>query len=145
MRDRRLGLNQAAAGTVIGDARVFDYSETIVGTSASLSTYDLKVYDVQLYTVLTTANSFSTGIHSHVKGKFSGSVGYAVAAVSNATSVTLRDVTGLFQINEPLIINGVDSGNNIVSATDNNFEDVKAVGSSGFTACLLYTSDAADE
>ena len=134
LRNRRLGLNQAAAGTVIGDARVFDYSETIVGTSASLSTYDLKVYDVQLYTVLTTANSFSTGIHSHVKGKFSGSVGYAVAAVSNATSVTLRDVTGLFQINEPLIINGVDSGNNIVSATDNNFEDVKAVGSSGFTA-----------
>ena len=134
LRNRRLGLDQAVAGTVIGDARVFDYSETIVGTSASLSTYDLKVYDVQLYTVLTTANNFSTAIHSHVKGKFSGSVGYAVAAVSNATSVTLRDVTGLFQINEPLIINGVDSGNNIVSATDNNFEDVKAVGSSGFTA-----------
>jgi len=134
LRDRRLGLNQAAAGTVIGDARVFDYSEKIVGTSASLSTYDLKIYDLQLYTVLTTANSFSTGIHSHVKGKFSGSVGYAVAAVSNATSVTLRDVTGLFQINEPLIINGVDSGNNIVSATDNNFEDVKGVSSSAFTA-----------
>ena len=134
LRDRRLGLNQAAAGTVIGDARVFDYSKTLVGTSASLSTYDLKVYDVQLYTVLTTANSFSTPIHSHVKGKFSGSVGYAVAIVNNATSVTLRDVTGLFQINEPLIINGVESGNNIVSATDNSFEDVKGVSSSGFTA-----------
>jgi hypothetical protein len=134
LRDRRLGLDQAAAGTVIGDARVFDYSEKIVGTSASLSTYDLKVYDVQLYTVLTTANNFSTAIHSHVKGKFSGSVGYAVAQVSNNTSITLRDVTGLFQINEPLIINGVDSGNNIVSANDNSFEDVKAVGSSAFTA-----------
>ena len=40
----------------------------------------------------------------------------------------------MFQINEPLIINGVDSGNNIVSANDNSFEDVKAVGSSAFTA-----------
>ena len=134
LRDRRLGLNQAAAGTVIGDARVFDYSEKIVGTSASLSTYDLKIYDLQLYTILTTANSFSTGIHSHVKGKFSGSVGYAVAAVSNATTVTLRDVTGLFQINEPLIINGIESGNNILTATDNSFEDVKAVTSSAFLA-----------
>ena len=127
--NRRLGLDQNsdANSAVIGDARVFDYSETIVGTSASLSTYDLKVYDLQLYTVLTTANNFSTAIHSHVKGKFSGSVGYAVALVSNATSITLRDVTGLFQINEPLIINGVEVGNNIVSATDNSFEDVKAV------------------
>jgi len=134
LRNRRLGLDQATAGTVIGDARVFDHSEKLVGTSASLSTYDLKVYDVQLYTVLTTANSFSTGIHSHVKGKFSGSVGYAVAAVSNATSITLRDVTGLFQINEPLIINGVESGNNIVSATDNTFEDIKSVSSGSFAA-----------
>ncbi len=140
LRNRRLGLNQAAAGTVIGDARVFDFSEKVVGTSASLSTYDLKVYDIQLYTVLTTANSFSTGIHSHVKGKFSGSVGYAVAAVSNATSITLRDVTGLFQINEPLIINGVESGNNIISATDNSLEDIKSVGSSGFTADTVLDS-----
>ena len=127
--NRRLVLNQNsdANSAVIGDARVFDYDQKVVGTSASLSTYDLKVYDLQLYTVLTTANNFSTAIHSHVKGKFSGSVGYAVAAVSNQTSITLRDVTGLFQINEPLIINGVDSGNNILSANDNNFEDIKAV------------------
>jgi len=135
LKNRRTGANQATQGDVIGQVRVFDYDQKIVGTSASFSTYDLKIYDLQLFTNITTANNFSAAIHSHVRGKFSGSVGYAVAAVSNATSITLRDVTGLFQINEPLIINGVDSGNNILTAIDNSFEDVKSVShSSGFTA-----------
>ena len=135
LKNRRTGLNQATQGDVIGQVRVFDYSEKIVGTSASFSTYDLKIYDLQLFTNITTANSFSTAIHSHVKGKFSGAVGYTIAVVNNNTSMTLRDVTGLFQINEPLIINGVDSGNNILTTVDNSFEDVKSVShSSGFTA-----------
>ena len=54
-------------------------------------------------------------------------VGYAVAAVTNVTSITLRDVIGEFQINEPLIVNGIELGNNITTIVDNSFEDIKAV------------------
>ena len=135
LKNRRTGLDQVTQGSVIGQVRVFDYNEKIVGTSASLSTYDLKIYDLQLYTTLVTTNNFSTAIHSHVKGKFSGAVGYGIATVTSNSTITLRDVTGTFQINEPLIINGVTEGNNIKKIVDSSFEDVKSVShSSGFTA-----------
>ena len=136
LRDRRTNASQAAQGNPIGDVRVFDYDQKVVGASGSFSTYDLKIYDLQLYTSLTTTNSFSAVIHSHVKGKFSGAVGYTIAAITNQDSVTLRDVTGTFQINEPLIINGVSEGNNIKKIVDNSFEDVKSVtnASGTFTA-----------
>ena len=52
---------------------------------------------MQLYTVLTVANAFTTGVDSHVKGKFSGAVGYVVTAVSNTTGMTLRDVLESFK------------------------------------------------
>ena len=38
-----------------------------------------------------------------------------------------RQVIGEFQINEPLIINGIEKGNNITSIVDNSFEDIKSV------------------
>ena len=41
--------------------------------------------------------------------------------------MTLRDVNGTFQINEPLIINGIDSGNNVTEIVDNDIESIKAV------------------
>ena len=47
--------------------------------------------------------------------------------MSGGTEVTLRDVNGTFQINEPLIINGIDSGNNVTEIVDNDIESIKAV------------------
>ena len=136
LKNRRTGVDQDSQGDVIGQVRIFDYDQKVVGASGSFSTYDLKIYDLQLYTSLTTTNNFSAVIHSHVKGKFSGAVGYTIAVVNNNTSMTLRDVTGAFQINEPLIINGVSEGNNVKTIVDNSFEDVKSVtnASGTFTA-----------
>ena len=136
LKNKRTGVDQVTDGDVIGQVRIFDYDQKVVGASGSFSTYDLKIYDLQLYTSLTTTNSFSAVIHSHVKGKYSGAVGYTIAAITNQDSVTLRDVTGTFQINEPLIINGVSEGNNIKKIVDNSFEDVKSVtnASGTFTA-----------
>jgi len=133
LKNKRTGVDQDSQGDVIGQVRVFDYDQKVVGASGSFSTYDLKIYDLQLYTSLTTTNNFSTAVHSHVKGKFSGAVGYTIAVVNNNTSMTLRDVTGAFQINEPLIINGVSEGNNVKTIVDNSFEDVKSVTNSAGT------------
>jgi len=139
LRNRRTSATQGTLGSVIGNVRIFDYDQKVVGTSGSFSTYDLKIYDLQLYTTLVVQNQFTSGnpvlIHSHVKGKFSGAVGYTIATQNSSTGLTLRDVTGSFQINEPLIVNGIDIGNNIQQIKDNSFEDVKSVSdSSGFTA-----------
>ena len=125
--DQRLAVNKFSTdGTIIGDARVFDFNQK-AASGIGVTTYDLKVYDIQLYTVLTVSNDATIPADSYVEGKYSGSTGYAVAAVSGGTSVTLRDVNGTFQINEPLIINGIDSGNNVTDIVDNDIESIKAV------------------
>ena len=125
--NRRLNTTKFAEnGTIIGDARVFDFNQK-AAAGIGVTTFDLKIYDIQLYTVLTISNSSTITADSYVKGKFSGSAGYVVSAVTNNTSITLRDVNGEFQINEPLIINGIDSGNNITAIVDNDIESIKAV------------------
>jgi len=124
--DERLAVNKfSTTGTIIGDARVFDYNQK-ASSGIGATIFDLKLYDIQLYTALTVSNTATIAEDAYVEGKYSGSAGYTVAAVSG-TSVTLRDVNGEFQINEPLIINGVDSGNNITEIVDNDIESIKAV------------------
>ena len=126
LRNQRLNPDKSTAGTVIGDARVFDYNQKAVA-GIGVTAFDLKLYDIQLYTVLTLSNNETIAEDSFVKGKFSGSTGHAVSAVTNGTSVTLRDVSGEFQLNEPILINGIDSGNDIEDIVDNDIESVKAV------------------
>ena len=97
---RLLDTRQRDTGAaVIGDVRPYDFMQR-TSAGIAVTTFDLRFYDMQLYTVLTVANTITTGVDSHVKGKFSGAVGYVVTAVSG-TSMTLRDVIGEFQINEP--------------------------------------------
>ena len=50
-----------------------------------------------------------------------------MSTVTGTTVLVLSDVTGQFQLNEPLIINGITEGNNITGIEDNTFEDIKAV------------------
>ena len=126
LRDQRLNDNKGTTGSVIGDARVFDYNQKAVA-GIGVTAFDLKLYDIQLYTVLTLSNNETIAEDSFVKGKFSGSTGHAVSAVTNGTSVTLRDVSGEFQLNEPILVNGIDSGNNITDIVDNDIESVKSV------------------
>ena len=147
--DRRLldSRQRDTGATVIGDVRPYDFMQR-TSAGIAVTTFDLRFYDMQLYTVLTVANTITTGVDSHVKGKFSGAVGYVVTAV-NGTSMTLRDVIGEFQINEPLIVNGLEIGNNITTIVDNSFEDIKAIhsstgvsaGTTSFAANLVLDRD----
>ena len=110
--DRRLDADKSAhnSATIIGNARVYDYSQKSI-TGIGVTTFDLKFYDFQLYTVLELASTITHGVDAHIKGKFSGAVGYAaLGAKTNVSEVTLRDVTGEFQINEPLIVNDLRKG-----------------------------------
>ncbi len=145
---RLLDTRQRDTGaTVIGDVRPYDFMQR-TSAGIAVTTFDLRFYDMQLYTVLVVANTITTGVDSHVKGKFSGAVGYVVTAVSG-TGITLRDVIGEFQLNEPLIVNGLEIGNNITTISDNSFEDIKAVhstagvsaGTTSFAADLVLDRD----
>ena len=132
--NRRLDSTNSISGynsTVIGKMRAFDFNQkSVIGATSTV--YDLKFYDLQLYSVLTVATQITVTAGSHIEGKYSGSSGFAVYAGSgNPTSVTITDVTGQFQINEPIVVNGIDVGTSITSVVDNSFEDIKAIHSSG--------------
>ena len=133
LRNRLTDLKAAQVGTFdvddrVGTAKVYDYKQKTT-SGIAVTTYNLSLYDVQLYTRLTISKTIdaSYGSYTRVEGKYSGAVGYSVSTITNTTVIVLTDVTGQFQLNEPLIINGITEGNSITLIEDNTFEDIKAV------------------
>jgi hypothetical protein len=102
-------------GTQIGDARVYMMNLNDSSYSSGIGTatrWGLYLYDVQTYTQLTLNQSISSldlPATSFVKGQNSGASGYAANAGSGTTLILLRQVSGAFQVGEPLLINGVST------------------------------------
>jgi len=137
IRNRLTNLKAASVGAFdvddrVGTAKVYDYKQKS-SSGIAATTYSISLYDVQLYTRLTITKTIDVpagltyGSYTRVEGKYSGAVGYSVSTVTGTTVLVLSDVTGQFQLNEPLIINGITEGNNITEIEDNTFEDIKAV------------------
>ena len=137
IRNRLTNLKAASVGAFdvddrVGTAKVYDYKQKTT-SGIAVTTYNLSLYDVQLYTRLTITKTIDVptgltyGSYTRVEGKYSGAVGYSVSTVTGTTVLVLTDVTGQFQLNEPLIINGITEGNSISAIEDNTFEDIKAV------------------
>ena len=128
LRDQRLpATGLPTSGNQIGNARVYDFSQKVI-SGVGTSRYDLKLFDIQTFTNITVGFALTAQNAAHVKGKFSGATGITVNAVSNSTSFKLRDVSGQFQLNEPIEIDGLDAGRNITVITDHDISDVKSVG-----------------
>ena len=128
LRDERLATTGLpTAGNVIGNARVYDYNQKSI-SGVGTSRYDLKLFDIQTFTNVTVGFALTAQNAAHVKGKFSGATGITNAAVSNATLLKLTDVSGQFQLNEPIEIDGLDVGRNITALSDHDISDVKSIG-----------------
>lgn len=145
LRDQRLpATGLPTSGNQIGNARVYDFSQKVI-SGVGTSRYDLKLFDIQTFTNITVGFALTAQNAAHVKGKFSGATGITVDAVSNSTTFKLRDVSGQFQLNEPIEIDGLDAGRNITVITDHDISDVKSVGRtvgvSTFAANLALTKD----
>ena len=132
LRNRLTNLKAAQVGAFdadnrVGTAKVYDYKQKS-SSGIAITTYSLSVYDVQLYTRLTIAKTIdvpsglSYGSYIRVEGKYSGAVGYSVSTVTGTTVLVLTDVTGEFQLNEPIIVNGITEGNSISAIEDNTFK-----------------------
>ena len=137
--DRRLsGVGAAstipAGSKLIGYARAYDFNQKF-NVGVATDKHDLRLYDIQTFTEITLGSSINANANDYVKGKFSGSVGFLKAAVSDDVNLMLYNTKGNFQINEPLEINGVDIGTNVGVSTDFEFSDVKSV----FTTVGLST------
>ena len=144
LRSDRLSANRlsstepaGAVGFGIGKARVYDWTEKNVKGDAY--EYEVRLYDIQLYTQISVGIALTYTDNDYFEGKYSGASGFCNGG-GTFDWVSLTDVRGQFQINEPLLQNGIDIGCNVGVATDYSFEDVKAmervVGVSTFAADL---------
>jgi hypothetical protein len=119
-----------STGTIIGNARVYNFSLTDAAYRGSATNWDLYLYDIQTYTTLTlnsTISSTELPATSFVKGKSSGASGYAVSAGGGSSTINLRQTSGTFSVGEQLIINGLDFPRTIRTVSAYSTEDIKSV------------------
>jgi hypothetical protein len=119
-----------STGTVIGNARVYNFSLTDAAYSNDATNWNLYLYDIQTYTTIilnSTISSAELPATSFVKGKSSGASGYAVAAGGASDTISLRQTSGTFSVGEQLIINGLDFPRTIKIVTSYSTEDIKSV------------------
>ena len=134
--NRRRNSGGAGAGTIggggtkIGEARVYWYGVSDAAYSSDSTEWDLYLFDIQTYTTLYLAKSYTTTevpLTSFVRGLSSGATGY-LAAKPNASAFSLSQTSGSFLVGEQVIINedpqlkvGI---NNLIAYTT---EDIKSV------------------
>ncbi len=147
LMDSRIGGSPSVAtGTTIGLARIYD---CVPETSYidDTSRFNLRLFDVQTYTVIGLTTSFGgSGLSTpcFIEGKKSRASGYLKESVSaTGSTLTLYETTGDFLENEQIIVNGIDNGRLIQSVTDYSLSDVKSiysqVGINTFNADLVLS------
>ena len=120
----------AGTGTLIGKGRVYSFNLTDAAYSDPSSEWDLYLFDVQTYTILTVNESLSAVTcpeTSYVRGVSSGATGYAAESPSG-TTLTLIQTSGTFIAGEQIVINeSVEISRSVVTVTAYGIEDVKSV------------------
>jgi hypothetical protein len=97
--------------TKIGDARVYNCRLTDAAYSGASTNWDLYLYDIQTYTTLVLnqpVSDLELPPTSFIKGKSSGSSGYAVSGGGGSVTIKLRQTSGTFIKGEQIIINGLE-------------------------------------
>ena len=129
--NQRTGTNTAGAGTEIGRAKVYTINLTDSQYANDATEFDLYVYDLQLWTIVTTnINLSNTNLPAGalVRGVSSGATGYAQNQGGGSNVQELTQVSGTFVKGEQIIIN--ENPAIVVSLTDvtaYGINDIKSV------------------
>ena len=131
-----------SSGDKIGVARVYDLKLKNVAYTDATTQYEISLYDIQTYTNLTLNATISQNTPAYVVGKNSGASGYLVNNVSSSNLLTLYQVSGSFNKDEQIEINGVDNSRTIVSVRDYNISDLHQIVGNGvsFSADTLLSN-----
>ena len=121
--------NQVATGTTIGFARVYDFEHHNTSYVDATSQFNLKLFDIQTYTVISVGSSVpGISVGAYIQGSSSGASGYAKSITNDDTQFSLYQVTGKFVRNESLVINGITSTSALIgTVTDYTIDDIKSV------------------
>ena len=109
------GRRSATGGTetLIGKARVYSFSVTDAPYTGAATEFDLYLYDVQTYTIITLNESISSTdapISTRVRGVSSGATGFIVENPSSTAKLT--ETSGTFLQGERLIFNEEENSSN---------------------------------
>lgn len=125
--DERTTVKGEPSGNLIGVSRVYNYelrsSEYIDDTTQ----YYISLYDTELFTKITTNIAITLTTPAYIEGQTSGASGFLYKNVNNNTELTLYDVSGTFNRNERIIINGEDDTKIITDIVDYKLENVHQI------------------
>jgi len=128
-RRRNTSTTNAGTGTKIGEARVYSYNVTDASYVNAATSWDLYLYDIQTYTVITTSRVISVleaPTTSYVRGQSSGATGYI--ANRSGSTLSLNQTSGTFIQGEQLIFNdNVNILCSVVSLIAYTIDDIKSV------------------
>jgi hypothetical protein len=127
--DKRLS-SGAQNGSQIGVARIYDFESYLTSYTNPASQFDLRLFDIQTYSNLTTDSTISSvNVGDYVIGNNSGSSGYV--KVSSGSTISLYQVSGTFVRGETL--------NAVISAFNPDIVTSDAVGVALIPVILFMT------
>jgi len=130
LQNRRKETNTVGSGLTIGQARVYTYNLTESPYSQPSTQWDLYLFDIQTYTVITLNTSLTPQQcpqSSYIRGVSSGASGYVADSNTGAT-VTLLQTAGSFIAGEQILINeSSEFSRSIQSVKAYNADDIKSV------------------
>ena len=129
----------SSSGLEIGVARAYDFKLQSSKYVDDSTPFELSLYDIQTYTYITLNSLTSLSVPAFIEGKNSGAYGYLLTSTTNKNQITLYQVSGKFQQDESIKVNGEDFSRTIVSSRDYSLNDIAQVTSLNGTS---FTCDA---
>ena len=137
LRDLKVGTSpNVAQGNEIGQARVYDFYLDEGNYTGNLADnkWNLSLYDLETYSVLTLKEPVTLTTPVYVKGKSTGATAYLKTSVTNSSTITIYQINGKFSEKETIEFGNADQDNNerfVVSIRNYDTSDVKSVFSTG--------------
>ena len=125
-----------SSGEQIGISRVYDLKLKNAPYANAITQFEISLYDIQTYTILTLNATLSQTLPAFIKGKNSGATGYLVNIMSSSNIMKLYQVSGSFIKEETIEINETTE-RTIVNIRDYNFSDVHQLVGNG----VSFTGD----
>ena len=125
-----------SSGEQIGISRVYDLKLKNAPYANAITQFEISLYDIQTYTILTLNATLSQTLPAFIKGKNSGATGYLVNSMSSSNIMKLYQVSGSFIKEETIEINETTE-RTIVNIRDYNFSDVHQLVGNG----VSFTGD----
>lgn len=126
--DERNSIPGKSNGDIIGISKVYDYEARSSEYIGPKTEYVLSLYDTQLFTKLRFNAGFGAlDTPTLIEGRTSGARGFLYQSIVDDDELLLYDVSGTFNLNESIRIDGIESNRLIVEIKDYKIGDVNQI------------------